>query len=227
MIEAEGHLRRCAAGAGEPEDRPRPHVVQPDGGRDRPAQFERPEPAEHPGPHASRAQQIRQAFIPRDGWPLLTADYSQIELRLLAHFCGDETLRTAFAEDRDVHAAVAAQIFKVTEADVTKSQRRMAKTVNFGVIYGMSAAGLSTRLAIPRKEAEEFIDAYFARYPKVLAYQQRLAGERPQDRVRRHDPRPPAAVRPDAIHPQLALPAARRRPSARRSTWRSRARPPT
>jgi DNA polymerase-1 len=118
--------------------------------------------------------QLRKAFIPKDGWSLVTADYSQVELRLLAHFCGDETLRKAFAEDRDVHAAVAAQIFKVKAADVSKAQRAMAKTVNFGVVYGMSAAGLSTRLAIPRKEAEEFIDQYFARYPKVLAYQQQL-----------------------------------------------------
>jgi len=118
--------------------------------------------------------QLRRAFIPREGWKLVTADYSQIELRLLAHFCGDETLRAAFLEDRDVHAAVAAQIFKVKESEVTKAQRGMAKTVNFGVLYGMSAVGLSSRLAIPRKEAEEFIDAYFARYPKVLEYQQRL-----------------------------------------------------
>jgi DNA polymerase-1 len=117
---------------------------------------------------------LRKAFIPRDGWTLVTADYSQIELRLLAHFCGDETLREAFAEDRDIHTTVAAQIFKVRETDVTKAQRGVAKTVNFGVIYGMSAMGLSTRLSIPRKEAEQFIDAYFARYPKVLEYQQRL-----------------------------------------------------
>lgn len=118
--------------------------------------------------------QLRKAFIPADGWTLLTADYSQIELRLLAHFCGDETLRAAFAEDRDVHAAVAAQIFKVAEAEVTKAQRGMAKTVNFGVLYGMSATGLSVRLGIPRKEAEEFIEAYFTRYTKVLEYQQKL-----------------------------------------------------
>jgi DNA polymerase-1 len=118
--------------------------------------------------------QLRKAFIPRAGWTLVTADYSQIELRLLAHFCGDETLRTAFAEDRDVHTAVAAQIFRVPEGAVTKAQRGVAKTVNFGVIYGMSAMGLSLRLTIPKKEAEEFIDAYFARYPKVLEYQQRL-----------------------------------------------------
>ncbi len=118
--------------------------------------------------------QLRKAFIPRDGWTLVTADYSQIELRLLAQFCGDETLKAAFTEDRDVHSAVAAQIFKVEEAEVTKAQRGIAKTVNFGVIYGMSAGGLSQRLAISRKEAEEFIDAYFARYPKVLEYQQKL-----------------------------------------------------
>lgn len=118
--------------------------------------------------------QLRKAFIPKDGWTLVTADYSQIELRLLAHFCGDETLRRAFADDRDVHTAVAAQIFKVTEADVTKAQRGMAKTVNFGVIYGMSANGLSARLSMPKPEAEAFIDSYFARYPKVLEYQQNL-----------------------------------------------------
>ena len=118
--------------------------------------------------------QLRKAFIPQDGWTLVTADYSQIELRLLAHFCGDETLKAAFAEDRDVHTAVAAQIFKVPEAEVTKAQRGMAKTVNFGVLYGMSATGLAVRLAITRKEADEFIEAYFTRYTKVLEYQQNL-----------------------------------------------------
>lgn len=118
--------------------------------------------------------QLRKAFIPQDGWMLITADYSQIELRLLAHFCGDETLHAAFEADRDVHTAVAAQIFKVPETEVTKAQRGMAKTVNFGVLYGMSAMGLSARLAIPKGEAADFIDAYFARYPKVLDYQQNL-----------------------------------------------------
>ncbi len=121
-----------------------------------------------------QGRQIRQAFVPPDGWTLLTADYSQIELRLLAHFSGDENLQVAFREDRDVHAIVAADIFKVAEKDVLDSQRRVAKTVNFGVLYGMSASGLATRLRIPRAEAERFIDAYFARYPKVLAYQDNL-----------------------------------------------------
>jgi DNA polymerase-1 len=119
-------------------------------------------------------QQIRQAFLPEEGWSLLMADYSQIELRLLAHFTGDAELARAFAEDRDIHSTVAAQIFGVKEDDVTAEQRRVAKTVNFGVIYGMSAHGLAQRLRIPREEAEAFIDAYFAKYPRVLEYQDRL-----------------------------------------------------
>ncbi|HMF13297.1 MAG TPA: DNA polymerase I, partial [Gemmataceae bacterium] len=97
--------------------------------------------------------QIRQAFVPEEGWALLTADYSQVELRLLAHFSGDAELRRAFVEGRDVHAAVAAHVFGVSEADVTPAMRRMAKTVNFGVIYGMSAHGLAQRLEISREEA--------------------------------------------------------------------------
>ncbi len=121
-----------------------------------------------------QGRQIRQAFLPRDGWQLLTADYSQIELRLLAHFSEDENLGRAFAEDRDVHAAVAAQVFGVPEAEVTKDQRGMAKTVNFGVLYGMSATGLAVRLAISKKDAAKFIDGYFAQYPTVLAYQNEL-----------------------------------------------------
>lgn len=121
-----------------------------------------------------QGRQIRKAFIPPPGWTLLTADYSQIELRMLAHFSGDENLLQAFRDDRDVHAQVAADIFKVAVADVQDSQRRVAKTVNFGVIYGMSASGLAARLGIPRAEADRFIDAYFARYPKVLSYQDQL-----------------------------------------------------
>ena len=108
------------------------------------------------------------------------------------------------------------------EAEVTKAQRGMAKTVNFGVIYGMSAMGLSSRLAIPRKEAEEFIDAYFARYPKVLAYQQRLLARAHETgevgtilgRKRRFDPA--------AINPELELSQPRVRRNAKRSTWRFR-----
>ncbi len=118
--------------------------------------------------------QIRQAFLPAEGWVLLTADYSQVELRLLAHFTGDAGLRQAFAEDRDIHASVAAQIFGVPEAAVDKRMRRVAKTVNFGVVYGISPVGLAVRLGITREEAAGFIAAYFARYPKVLEYQTNL-----------------------------------------------------
>ena len=124
-----------------------------------------------------QGRQIRQAFVPRDGWRIVSADYSQIELRLLAHFSGDEHLRSAFADDADIHSRVAAQIFKVPEAAVTGEQRRVAKTVNFGVVYGMSAVGLSVRLGMPKKDAEKFIAEYFARYPKVLKYQDGLLAE--------------------------------------------------
>jgi len=121
-----------------------------------------------------QGQQIRQAFLPAEGWVLLTADYSQIELRLLAHFSGDEAMCQAFAQDRDIHTAVASQIFHVDEKAVSSAQRRVAKTVNFGVIYGMSAPGLAQRLGIRRDAAERFIESYFARYPRVLDYQTRL-----------------------------------------------------
>ncbi len=115
--------------------------------------------------------QIRQAFVAGEpGWSLLTADYSQIELRILAHYSGDPSLTRAFAEDRDVHAVVAAQIFKVPEAEVSDAQRRVAKTVNFGVIYGLSAFGLADRIGVPQKEAAEFIDAYFREYAGVDAF---------------------------------------------------------
>lgn len=121
-----------------------------------------------------QGRQIRKAFIASPGWKLLTADYSQIELRLLAHYCDDEPLKQAFAEDRDIHTLVAAEIFKVTESEVTSAQRRVAKTVNFGILYGMSPFGLAERLGMPRPEAERFIHEYFARYPRVLAYQDHL-----------------------------------------------------
>jgi DNA polymerase-1 len=102
---------------------------------------------------------------------LITADYSQIELRLLAHCSGDEQLRQAFVDGEDIHATVAAQIFGVPTSEVTKDQRRVAKTVNFGVIYGMSPHGLAQRLGIERDKAAKFIDEYFARFPQVQSYQ--------------------------------------------------------
>jgi DNA polymerase-1 len=124
-----------------------------------------------------QGRQIRQAFVPEEGWQLLTADYSQIELRLLAHFSGDAALRAAFAQDRDIHAAVAAQTFGVGEAEVTGDMRRVAKTINFGIVYGMSAFGLAQRLGITKEDAARYIDAYFARCPAVLEYQSRLLAD--------------------------------------------------
>lgn len=118
--------------------------------------------------------QIRAAFIPREGWSLIAADYSQIELRFLAHFSQDDALRHAFAEEVDIHTLVAGQIFNVELKDVNAEQRRIAKTVNFGVIYGMSAYGLADRLDIDKDAAATFIDAYFKKYPRVLDYQDRL-----------------------------------------------------
>ncbi len=119
-------------------------------------------------------RQIRQAFIPGfAGWSLLSADYSQIELRVLAHFSQDPALRQAFADDLDIHSAVASGIFGVPESEVTSNQRRVAKTVNFGVIYGISGYGLATRLGIPQTEANAFIDAYFERYPGVADFMTR------------------------------------------------------
>lgn len=119
-------------------------------------------------------REIRQAFVPREGWTLIAADYSQVELRFLAHFSGDANLKRAFVENKDIHASVAAQIFKLPESKVTADQRRVAKTVNFGVIYGMSAFGLAQRLGIPQGEASRFIEDYFAQFPAVEKYQERL-----------------------------------------------------
>ena len=115
--------------------------------------------------------QIRRAFIPgRTDHVLLKADYSQIELRILAHFCGDEALRAAFAEDRDIHAFVASQIEGVPLEEVTKQQRGRAKTVNFGIIYGQSAFGLSRQTGMPVAEARRFIERYFQRYPRIRGF---------------------------------------------------------
>ncbi|MFH5805212.1 DNA polymerase I [Alienimonas sp. DA493] len=113
-------------------------------------------------------RRVRQAFVPGEaGWKLLAADYSQIELRFLAHYSGDQALVDAFNEDRDVHTAVAAEIFGVPLDEVTSDQRRIAKTTNFGVIYGQSSYGLSSTLGIPQDEAQAFIDAYLETYPGV------------------------------------------------------------
>ena len=116
-------------------------------------------------------RRVRRAFIPgEDGWRLLCADYSQVELRMLAHYCGDEALVEAFRSGADIHQAVAAETFGIELGDVTPDQRRIAKGVNFGVIYGQTSYGLSAALGISRDEAQTFIDAYFERYASVREF---------------------------------------------------------
>jgi DNA polymerase-1 len=115
-------------------------------------------------------RRIRQAFVAPEGHVLLAADYSQIELRIMAHLSQDEGLLGAFASDQDIHQATAAEVFGTPLDQVTSDQRRSAKAVNFGLIYGMSAFGLAAQLGIPRGTAREYIDLYFARYPGVKRY---------------------------------------------------------
>ena len=112
-------------------------------------------------------REIRAAFVAAAGHVLLSADYSQVELRILAHLCGDETLLAAFEADQDIHRIVAAEVFGVAAGDVTADQRARAKTVNFGIIYGQTAFGLAQTLRIGRAEAEEFIRSYKARFPRI------------------------------------------------------------
>ncbi|MFP3433989.1 DNA polymerase I [Paraburkholderia sp. SIMBA_061] len=115
-------------------------------------------------------RRIREAFIAPPGHKLVSADYSQIELRIMAHISGDESLLRAFSEGEDIHRATAAEIFSVTPLEVSNDQRRVAKVINFGLIYGMSSFGLASNLGITRDAAKLYIDRYFARYPGVARY---------------------------------------------------------
>ncbi|NLF00998.1 MAG: DNA polymerase I, partial [Anaerolineales bacterium] len=119
-------------------------------------------------------RQVRRAFVAAPGCKLVAADYSQIELRVVAHVSGDEALLSAFAREEDIHASTAAAIFAVPLAQVTSDQRRIAKTVNFGVIYGQTPYGLAQAIGLTQGEAEEFIRMYFARFPKVQQYLDRI-----------------------------------------------------
>lgn len=118
-------------------------------------------------------REIRKAFIPEPGCLFFSADYSQIELRIMAHLSGDPQLIEDFREGKDIHAATAARIFKKPLADVTRDERRKAKTANFGIIYGISAFGLAERMEVSRREAKELIESYFETYPKVKEYMER------------------------------------------------------
>jgi len=126
-------------------------------------------------------RRIRQAFIARDGYKLIAADYSQIELRIMAHLSQDKGLLDAFAQGKDVHSATASEVFDVALEDVSSDQRRKAKAINFGLIYGMSAFGLAKQIKVARKEAQQYIDRYFERYPGVLDYMDRIRAQAHED----------------------------------------------
>jgi DNA polymerase-1 len=118
----------------------------------------------------AEGRRIRQAFIPPPGYTMVAADYSQIELRIMAHLSGDQGLRTAFAQGLDIHRATAAEVFDVSLEAVSTEQRRSAKAINFGLIYGMSAFGLAKQLDVGRHQAQEYMDLYFDRYPGVAHF---------------------------------------------------------
>lgn len=119
---------------------------------------------------SEQGRRIRQAFIAPEGYKLVAADYSQIELRIMAHLSGDKGLLTAFEKGEDIHKATAAEVFGVSLDEVSADQRRSAKAINFGLIYGMSAFGLARQLDVGRNQAQDYIDRYFERYPGVLKY---------------------------------------------------------
>jgi DNA polymerase-1 len=126
---------------------------------------------------SAEGRRIRQAFVAPKGYKLLAADYSQIELRIMAHLAKDEGLLHAFRNDLDVHRATAAEVFGVELADVSIDMRRSAKAINFGLIYGMSAFGLAKQIGVDRKQSQAYIDRYFARYPGVLDYMERTRAQ--------------------------------------------------
>ena len=124
-----------------------------------------------------QGKEIRKAFIASGNNVFLSADYSQVELRIMAHLSKDESMIRAFQNDQDIHAATAASIYKVPIEQVTSDMRRKAKTANFGIIYGISVFGLSERLSISRQEAKELIDGYFEAFPQVKEYMQKSIEE--------------------------------------------------
>jgi DNA polymerase-1 len=126
---------------------------------------------------SEEGRRIRQAFIPQPGWKMVAADYSQIELRIMAHLSGDAGLLQAFSSGQDIHRATAAEVFGTPTEQVSAQQRRSAKAINFGLIYGMSAFGLARQLGIERRDAQAYVDLYFERYPGVAAFMDRIRAQ--------------------------------------------------
>ena len=129
----------------------------------------------------AEGRRIREAFVPEKGNTLISADYSQIELRIMAHLSEDKNLTKAFKNNIDVHSSTAAEVFGVAIKDVTKDQRRSAKAINFGLMYGMTAFGLTRQLGITRSEAQEYLDAYFNRYTGVRDYMDNIKAKAKED----------------------------------------------
>ena len=160
----------------DPADRAGAHNVQPDRHHHRAAVFDQSEPAKHSYPHRTGPRDPR-GIHRRPGYSLLSADYSQIELRLLAHFSEDPLLVEAFRNGDDIHRLTASQVFGVPPMLIDAEHRRRAKAVNFGIVYGLSAFGLSQQLGIDQREAKKFIDAYFEKYAGVRRYIDRTLEE--------------------------------------------------
>ena len=144
-------------------------------------------------------RQIRSCFIAEEGCRLISADYSQVELRILAHVAGEQVLKQIFERGEDVHAATAAEVLKLAPDEIGPGERSRAKAVNFGIVYGLSAHGLSEQLDIPHEEAAEYIERYLGRFPAVRKFIERTIVEA-TDRGLRDD-----AVRPPPRHPRAAL----------------------
>ena len=156
-------------------------------------------------------RRIRSAFVAAEGTRLLSADYSQVELRILAHVSGEPVLREAFARNEDIHAATASQVFGVPQAELARHQRETAKMVNFGIIYGISSYGLSENLGIPREEAQDLIDAYLERLPRVRELIARTIADADRPGLRDDAARPPPRD-PGAPHREPADAVAGRAP---------------
>ena len=225
VAEAEIHLCRRA---GRTRSIRRPAACTPASrngiASDRAAVVERSEPAEHSDPH--RGRQPHPPRLHRRAGPSCwcSADYSQIELRLLAHVADIPALRESFARGEDIHARTASEVFGMPMAGMDPMTRRRAKAINFGIIYGISGFGLARQLGIAPGEARGYIDAYFARYPGIRTYMERTKEEARDQRLRHHAVRPPLL---GAGHRRQEPGAPRPMPNGRRSMRRCKAAPPT